>query len=194
MLGIWRTWGGKRRESSTPVPPREAPCRDPQGGIARGQRLGKQAGPHCPPRAGCRAGAGHRVALAVRGAFVCAGSWPRQHKVDREDPRPLPRTSLQTRAGGCADSAHRLLRALPGGLRGPAGSSLLGTSRSGAGKGEKRQRFERLGALLGSKAPPEFTDKENEGTLGSPDRPQLGAPLQKQRAPPLSLRAAGVLA
>lgn len=42
MLGIWRTWEGKRRESSTPVPPREAPCRDPQGGTARGQRLGKR--------------------------------------------------------------------------------------------------------------------------------------------------------
>lgn len=189
MLGMWRTWEGKRREPSTPVPPGEAPCSDPQGGIARGQRLGAaQVGQHCPARASCRAGAGHRVALAVRGAFVCAGSWPQQHKVDREDPRPLPHASPQTRVGGCAHSAHRLLGALPGGLGGSFWEQPAWHIEERGGKRRKGEAAFLKGWEFSwaQKLPPEFTEKEKAETLGSPGRPQLRAPQEKQRAPPRS--------
>lgn len=98
LLGWLRAGGGfwgfgepdKGREGNPPPQFRpwrhageEDHCGDSQGEFTQGPRLSQaQVGPHCPPRARCRAGSGHRVALAVRGSFVCTGNWPQPHKVD----------------------------------------------------------------------------------------------------------------
>lgn len=113
-------------------------------------------------QSGLRAQGGARCPrlLCVRRKLAPAAQGGQRAGLVVKTPDRCPPFRCKPGVGG-ADSAARQLRALPGGL-----GVLLGTAYTAhRGAGREKSILKGWEILPGSKAPPEFTEKENEGNF-----------------------------